>query len=294
MTRYFLALTAFLTSLLPLGAMAQDGHAGSWQIGLQNPVSPLQGEIYDFHTMLVWIITIITVVVTALLAYAAYKFRRKKNITPADFAHNTFIEVIWTIIPVVILIVIAIPSFKLLYFEDRVPEPELTLKITGYQWYWGYEYTDYEGLEFLSYPIPEDEIDADKGQLRLLSTDNPVLVPVDTNIQLLITAADVLHAFALPAAGVKKDAVPGRLNETWMRIEKEGVYYGQCSEICGTGHSYMPIEIHAVSKEAFNAWVEIKGGKRRIENSYTEDPDTEQNKLDNPQVNSENIANPGQ
>lgn len=261
---------SFLMSLVLMAApaAAQDGYAGSWQLNLQPAVSPMLKEIDHFHDLLLWIITAITIIVTVLLAYACIKFRRKKGVKPADFAHNTLLEVVWTIIPVVILIVIAIPSFKLLYFEDRIPEPELTIKTTGYQWYWGYEYTDYDGLEFLSYPIPDEDIDESKGQRRLLSTDNPVVVPVDTNIQLLVTAADVLHAFALPAAGVKKDAVPGRLNETWMRIDKEGTYFGQCSEICGTGHSYMPIEVKAVSKQEFDAWVRKQGGKLKpkIEN----------------------------
>ncbi|PCI01551.1 MAG: cytochrome c oxidase subunit II [Alphaproteobacteria bacterium] len=261
MTRYFSAILAFLITALPLGAMAQDGYAGSWQLNMQEPVSPILREIGTFHDLLLWIITVITVIVTALMLYACFKYRRKKGVKAADFAHNTVIEIIWTIIPIVILIVIAIPSFTLLYFEDRIPEPELTIKTTGYQWYWGYEYTDYDDLEFLAYPIADVDIDESKGQRRLLSTDNPVVVPVDTNIQILIAAADVLHAFAVPAAGVKKDAVPGQLNETWMRIEKEGTYFGQCSEICGAGHSYMPIEIKAVSKEAFNAWAKAQGGK---------------------------------
>jgi cytochrome c oxidase subunit 2 len=252
-------ITLFL--LNPLSVMAQDGYGGSWQLNLQTLVSPMLNEIYDFHTLLLWITGAITVIVTALLLYSSFKYRRKKGVEPATFAHNTFIEVIWTIVPVVILIVIAIPSFKLLYFEDRIPDPELTIKTTGYQWYWGYEYMDYDGLEFLSYPIPDDEIDESKGQRRLLSTDTAVVVPVDTNIQLLVTAADVLHAFALPAAGVKKDAVPGQLNETWMRIDKPGVYFGKCSEICGTGHSYMPIEVHAVSKEEFDVWTKSQGAK---------------------------------
>lgn len=273
---------------LPASVMAQDGFAGSWQLGFQTPISPLKAEIYGFHNLLLTIITIITIIVTLLLAYAVIKFRRRKNVEPATFAHNTMIEVIWTIVPVIILIVIAIPSFKLLYFEDRIPEPELTIKTTGYQWYWGYEYTDFDGLEFLSYPIADQDIDESKGQKRLLSTDNPVIVPVDTNIQILVTAADVIHAFALPAAGVKKDAVPGRLNETWMRIERPGTYYGQCSEICGTGHAYMPIEIKAVSKAEFEAWAVSKGGTRKIIA-----PDSIENKLDNPKVSEDNIANTG-
>ncbi len=259
----FLISTLF-TTLPAMASQESPGYADSWQLNLMPAISPMKAEIIDFHNLLLVIITAITIVTTALLLYAAIRYRRKKNVEPATFAHNTLIEVIWTIVPVIILIIIAIPSFKLLYFEDRIPEPEMTIKTTGYQWYWGYEYMDYDGLEFLSYPIPEDEIDESKGQRRLLSTDAPVVVPTETNIQLLVTAADVLHAFALPSAGVKKDAVPGRLNETWMRIDKPGVYFGQCSEICGTGHSYMPIEIHAVPKDEFDAWVGQMGGTLKI------------------------------
>lgn len=260
--KYLAFFTVLLFSAIPAYATeSPQGYAGSWQLNFQPAVSLMKQEMIDFHTLLLWIITAIVIFVTALLIYAAIKFRRREGVEPATFAHNTMIEIIWTIVPVVILIIIAIPSFKLLYFQDRVPDPELTIKTTGYQWYWGYEYMDYDGLEFLSYPIPEDEIDEAKGQKRLLSTDNPVVVPTETNIQLLVTAADVLHAFALPAAGVKKDAVPGQLNETWMRIERPGTYFGQCSEICGTGHAYMPIEIKAVPKEEFNRWVRKQGGK---------------------------------
>lgn len=257
--KFFAFLAAVVLANLPFNAIAQDGYSGSWQLGLQNAVSPMKAEINHFHGLLMWIITGIVIFVTALLVYAVIKFRRSKVDKPATYAHNTLIEVIWTLVPVIILIVIAIPSFKLLFFENRIPEPELTIKATGYQWYWGYEYTDYEGLDFLSYMIQDKDIKAEEGQKRLLSTDNPVVVPVGTNIQILVTAADVLHAFALPSAGVKRDAVPGRLNETWMRIDKPGIYYGQCSEICGTGHAFMPIEVHAVSKEEFNAWTVSKG-----------------------------------
>ena len=258
-------LFSFIFSLFMIiatGAHASNdsgGYADTWQLGLMEAASPMKAQINDFHDLLLVIITAIVIVVTLLLLYAVVKFRRRKNVEPATFAHNTMIEVIWTIVPVLILIVIAIPSFKLLYFEDRIPEPELTIKTTGYQWYWGYEYMDYDGLEFSSYPIPEDEIDESQGQRRLLSTDNPVVVPTETNIQLLVTGGDVLHAFALPSAGVKKDAVPGRMNETWMRIDKPGTYFGQCSEICGTGHAYMPIEIKAVPRAEFDAWTRSKG-----------------------------------
>lgn len=254
-------IMSFLVLFLPFSVMAQDGYGASWQLNLQNPVSPIQTEIYEFHNILIYVTGAITLLITLLLLYAVIKFRRKKGKEPATFAHNTMIEVLWTIVPIVILIVIAIPSIKLLYLEDRIPEPGLTIKTTGYQWYWGYEYMDYDGLDFMAYPVSDEDIDVSKGQKRMLSTDNPVVVPVDTNIQILIASSDVIHAFALPAAGVKKDAVPGRTNETWMRIEKEGTYFGQCSEICGTGHSYMPIEVKAVSKQEFEAWTKSKGAK---------------------------------
>jgi len=260
-------LSFFLLSLMPIAAVAAEptgGYADSWQLNLMPAAGPMKAEIIDFHNLLLVIITGIVVVVTALLVYAMIAFRRRKDKDPADFSHNTLIEVIWTIVPVIILIIIAVPSFKLLYFEDRIPEPELTIKTTGYQWYWGYEYMDYDGLEFLSYPIADEDIDESIGQRRLLSTDNPVVVPIETNIQLLVTAADVLHAFALPSAGIKKDAIPGRLNETWMRIDKPGTYFGQCSEICGTGHAYMPIEIKAVPRAEFDAWVRQQGGTLKV------------------------------
>jgi cytochrome c oxidase subunit 2 len=171
------------------------------------------------------------------------------------------IEIIWTVIPVLILIAIAVPSFRLLYFTDRTPNPEMTLEVRGFQWYWGYTYPDNGGINFTSYMVPEKEIDPSKGQIRLLSTDNPIYLPVDTNIKILTSAEDVIHAFAVPALGVKLDAMPGRTNETWVRITKPGVYYGQCSELCGKDHAYMPIEVHAVSKEEFAAWVEkMKAG----------------------------------
>ena len=334
--KFFAILTGLMLILLPFTAQAQDGYAGSWQLGLQDAAGPVKAEIDDFHHMLLIIITVITLAVTGLMAYAVVKFRRRKHVEPATFAHNTLIEVMWTILPVLILIVIAIPSFKILYFENRVPEPELTIKATGYQWYWGYEYMDYDGIEFLSYIIPDEEINTEEGQLRLLSTDNPVVVPINTNIQILTTAADVLHSFALPAAGVKKDAVPGQLNETWMRIDRPGTYYGQCSEICGTGHAYMPIEFRAVPRDEFDAWVGEQGGtlkvtdetegetattdgetvtgpqaedgissedrnadplegqQQPVDNSQTENPDSEENKLENPKVDEDNVSNPGQ
>ncbi len=227
-----------------------------WGMGLQESASPSHERISEFHNMMLWIISAIVLFVFVLLVYVCVRYSKQLNPKPAQFTHHVLLEVLWTVIPVVILIVIAVPSFKLLYYTDRTPNPEMTLKVTGYQWYWGYEYPDNGGISFNSYMIPSADIDPAKGEKRLLSTDNKVVLPVDTNIQILVTSADVIHSFALPSLGLKTDAVPGRLNETWVNIEKPGVYYGQCSELCGKDHAYMPIEIHAVSKEDFAKWVE--------------------------------------
>ncbi|MEM6812164.1 MAG: cytochrome c oxidase subunit II [Pseudomonadota bacterium] len=226
------------------------------QFGFMPAASSRMERIISFHDdLMIWILGGIVAVVLGLLLYVSFRYRKKKNPTPSSTTHNVLIEIIWTAIPVLILIVIALPSFKMLYYLERVEDPEMTVKVTGYQWYWGYEYMDHGNFSFLSYMIPDDEIDYSKGQKRLLSTDNPVVLPIDTNIRFLITAADVIHSFTVPPFGFKKDAVPGRLSETWVKIDKPGVYYGQCSEICGTGHAFMPIEIHAVTKEEFEQWV---------------------------------------
>lgn len=226
------------------------------ELGLRDAATPQMERIVSFHEdLLLWIITAIVIFVFALMIWIMLRYNSKANPTPSKTTHNVPLEVVWTVVPVLILIVIAVPSFKVLFYLDRAPEPEMTLKVTGYQWYWGYEYPDHDNISFLSYMVPEDEIDEEAGQRRLLSTDNIVYLPTDTNIQIVVTAADVLHAWTVPAFGVKKDAVPGRLNEMWVRIEKPGVYYGQCSELCGKDHAFMPIEVKAVPKEEFDAWV---------------------------------------
>jgi len=245
-------ISAFLTSA---ATPALANEPVPWQLGLQPAVSPSAFRINEFHDMLLWIIFAISILVFLLLVWVIIRYNSKMNPVPAKFTHNVLIEVIWTVVPVVILIIIAIPSFKVLYYNDRVENPDMTLKITGRQWYWDYEYPDHDGIAFSSYMIADADIDADKDQRRLLSTDTAVVLPIDTNIQILVTAGDVLHAWAVPAFGVKIDAVPGRLNETWVRIEKAGTYYGQCSELCGKDHSYMPIEIRAVTKEEFENWL---------------------------------------
>lgn len=239
------------------------------QMGLMEAASSRMERITDFHNnLLMWIITAIVIFVMGLLFWVAIRYNRKKNPTPSKTTHNVLIEILWTAVPVLILIIIAIPSFKMLYYLERVEDPEMTVKVTGYQWYWGYEYVDHDNINFLSYMIPEDEVDPAKNQVRLLSTDNPVVLPIDTNIRFIVTAADVLHSFTVPPFGFKKDAVPGRLNETWVKIDKPGIYFGQCSEICGTNHAYMPIEIHAVTKEEFEEWL-ITAKEKFAYNAHT-------------------------
>jgi cytochrome c oxidase subunit 2 len=235
-------------------ALAADGGPVDWQIGFRPAASPTAEEIHWFNDfILLPVITVIVVFVMVLLVYVMWRFSEKRNPTPSKTTHNTAIEVLWTAVPLMMLFIIAIPSFKLLYFADRVEEADMTLKATGLQWYWSYQYPDHGDFEFDAYMVPDEDLQ--EGQKRLLDTDNAVVLPVDTNIRLLITASDVLHSFALPAMGIKLDAVPGQVNETWVRINEEGTYYGQCSELCGTGHSYMPIMVKAVSKAAFEDWV---------------------------------------
>lgn len=241
--------------LAALGDTALASQPEPWQMGFQQAATPVMEQLNGFHNLLLVIITLITLFVLGLLAYVMWRFRASRNPEPSRTSHNTLIEVVWTVVPVLILLVIAAFSFPLLYYMNLEEETEMTVVARGYQWYWGYEYPDQQIGEFTSFMVPDEEVDAAAGQLRLLSVDNPVVLPVDTNIEILVTAGDVLHSFAVPAFGIKTDAVPGRMNRTWVRIEEEGTYYGQCSELCGTGHAFMPIEILAVSREAFDAWV---------------------------------------
>lgn len=224
-----------------------------WQLGFQEPATPVMESINSLHNLLLVIIIAISVFVLALLLYCIVRFRESANPNPSKTSHNTVIEVIWTVVPVIILVVIAIPSFRLLYFSDVIPEADMTLSATGHQWYWSYQYPDHGNFGFDSTMVPDDELKP--GQKRLLSVDNPVVVPVGATVRVQLSAADVLHAWAVPSFGVKTDTVPGRLNETWFRVTREGTYYGQCSELCGVNHGYMPIEIRVVSQQAFDAWV---------------------------------------
>ncbi len=235
-------------------ALAQAGIARPWQMGTQEPMSPVMEMVDGFHDFLLVIITVLALFVLALLLYVVVRFNEKANPVPSKITHNPVLEVLWTVIPVIILVVIAVPSFKLLYFQDRVENADMTLKVVGHQWYWSYEYPDHGNFSFDSVIVPDDELE--EGQPRLLAVYNKVVLPVDTNIRLLYTSEDVIHAWAIPALVQKIDTVPGRTNENWMRINKEGTYYGQCSELCGVNHGFMPIVVEAVSKEAFVEWVE--------------------------------------
>ena len=258
------AYTLFL--LLPGSVLANQPK--DWQLGFQKSASETMSDIVWFHDyMLLPVITAITVFVLFLIAYACIRFRASKNKEASTTSHNTFIEVIWTLVPCLILIVLAVPSFKVLYSQDEIPKADVTIKAIGYQWYWGYEYPD-ENIIFDSYMI--EEKDLKEGQPRLLSVDNEVYVPVNKVVKVMITANDVLHAWALPSFGVKRDAVPGRINETWFKADRTGTFYGQCSELCGIKHAFMPITVNVVSQEEYNQWLEkakVEFAKEEINNN---------------------------
>lgn len=232
-----------------------------WQYRFQPAVTSTMEEIAWFELYTLWFIVPITVLVLGLLAVVIIKFRASANPNPSRTSHNTAIEVIWTVGPVVVLLFIAIPSFNILTKQLTPPSnPELTIKATGYQWYWGYEYQNDDPLSFDSLMMQEsDRAELGKEDVsaypRLLAVDNEIVVPVDATVRLLITAADVIHSFAMPSFGVKLDAIPGRLNETWFKVDKEGLYYGQCSELCGKDHAYMPIAVRVVSKDQYESWL---------------------------------------
>lgn len=224
-----------------------------WQMGMQEAATPIMEEILDFHDLLLILCIAISVFVLGLLTFVIFRFNEKRNPVPSKTSHHTLLEVVWTVIPVFILLVIAVPSFRLLYASDVTPEAEMTVKAIGHQWYWSYEYPDHGEIVFDSFMLPDEEVGADG--LRLLEVDNRLVLPVDTTVRVLVTSTDVLHAWAVPAFGVKIDTVPGRLNEVWVRATREGVFYGQCSELCGVNHGFMPIAVEIVSKEAFEDWV---------------------------------------
>lgn len=232
--------------------------AQKWQLGIQDPASPILEGMISFHNYLMFFVTVIGILVCWLLYYCVANFQADKNPTPTIFAHISQLEIIWTILPACVLVVIAIPSFSLLYSLDELIDPSLTLKIIGHQWYWSYEYSDFlsntvGSLNYDSYMVATSDLT--KGAFRLLEVDNRVILPIRTHIRLLVTASDVLHSWAVPSFGLKVDAVPGRLSQAFLFIKREGVYYGQCSEICGINHGFMPIVVKSVKKSVFERWV---------------------------------------
>ncbi len=256
------ALAAVFASLT---VSASANQPKDWQLGFQEAATENMTMITDFNNFLLVLMTAICVFVLGLMFYVMVRFSAKSNPEPSKTSHNTLVEVIWTVVPILILVVIAIPSFRLLYFQRDIPEADMTVKAVGYQWYWGYEYPEHGDFAFDSLMLSDDE----RGdQPRLLATDTAMVVPVDTTVRVIVTAADVLHAFAMPAFGIKMDAVPGRLNETWFRADKTGTFYGQCSELCGIRHAFMPIRIEVVSKVEFAEWVEeAKAEYAELENA---------------------------
>jgi cytochrome c oxidase subunit II len=234
---------------------AGDGRPSDWQMSFQQSATAVMDDIVRFHTGLLYTIIAITAFVLALLLIVMVRFNARSNPTPSRTTHNTVIEVAWTGIPVLILVAIAIPSFKLLFLQLNTPDADLTVKATGKQWYWTYSYPDHGKFEFDSVMIRDkDKLRAD--QPRLLGVDNEMVVPVNKTVRVLTTGNEVIHAFAVPSFGIKIDSIPGRINETWFKATREGIYYGQCSELCGKDHAFMPIAVRVVSDQAFATWVE--------------------------------------
>jgi cytochrome c oxidase subunit II len=259
---------AALMAALMTPAHAGDGQPHPWQITFQNSVTPIADQIHGFHNLLLVLITVIVVFVLGLLIWVAIKHNAKANPTPSRTSHHTLLEVAWTIVPVLILLVIAIPSFRLLYAQYDFPKADLTIKATGHQWYWSYSYPDHGGFGFDSLMI--DEADLKPGQPRLLATDNEVVVPVNKVTHILLAADDVIHNWTIPAFGVKVDAVPGRVTRLWFQPRETGVYYGQCSELCGERHAFMPIQVRVVSDQEFAAWID--GAKKKFADNGSSEP----------------------
>ena len=234
-------------------AFAGVGQPSPWQLGLQDAATPVMVDIAWFHNFLLWIITGIALFVLVLLAIVVLRFNARSNPTPSRTTHNSLLEVAWTMLPVIILVAIAVPSFRLLFVELDVPKPDLTVKATGKQWYWSYSYPDNGDFEFDSLLVADKDLKP--GQPRLLTVDNDMVVPVNKVVHVLVTGADVIHSFAVPSFGIKIDAVPGRLNDTWFKATSEGVFHGQCSELCGKDHAFMPITVRVVNDAEFAAWV---------------------------------------
>ena len=225
-----------------------------WQLGFQDAHSPVQAAIEGLHDLVLWLMAVVTLFVAGLLLFVVWRYRQSRHKVASRVSHHTVLEVAWTVLPVLILVVIAIPSFRLIYFEDRAANPDLTIKVTGRQWAWEYTYPDQGGIDFISNMIADDDLKP--GQLRRLDVDNRLVLPAGKTVRILTTSNDVIHSFFIPSLGVQRYAIPGRTIETWVRIDKPGVYYGECNQICGTNHSAMPISVEAKSDQDFAAWIE--------------------------------------
>jgi cytochrome c oxidase subunit 2 len=260
--RAFIGLSLFLQSGLAIAGTSLEGDKQKtlgapfdWQNGLTSAADSIKVNVDWFYRLLTALIIVITLFVLALLAIVILRFRRNANPTPSRRSHNVPLEILWTLIPLIIVLAMLFPSLKLMYYMDKAKHPEMTVKVTGHQWYWGYEYPDLGIDEYPSNLIPKDKLA--QGQLRLLSVDEPLVIPVDTEIQFLVTGADVIHSWMVPSFGINRSGIPGRTNESWAKVTHEGVFYGQCSKICGINHGYMPIEVHVISKDAFKQWAAI-------------------------------------
>lgn len=253
--RSLAASLAMLAASVPATAFAQIVQAPHpWQMGMQTAHSPVERNVQSLNDLLLWIIVAITVFVAGLLAYVCWRYNAKRHPVPGRTSHNTVLEIAWTVLPVLVLVVIAIPSFRLIYFEDRTYNPDLTIKVTGHQWYWEYGYPDSGDIHFDSYMVPQEDLKP--GMIRQLSADNQLVLPVGKNIRILTTSGDVIHSFFIPSLGVQRYAIPGRTIETWVRVDEPGDYYGECNQICGTNHSVMPISIHAVTEADYKTWLD--------------------------------------
>lgn len=236
-------------------ARASDviGAPSPWEMGMQRAIGPLKQHEIDLHTLVLIIITLITLFVGALLVVVMVRFNAKRHPVPTQTTHNTVLEVAWTVIPVLVLVIIAIPSFRLIYYQDRAVNPDLTIKVTAHQWYWEYAYPDQKNVDITSHRISDDDLKP--GQLRLLDADQSLMIPVGKKVRILITSGDVIHSFFIPSVGVQRYAIPGRTIETWMESDKAGTFYGECNQICGQNHSQMPISVQAVPQAQFDAWI---------------------------------------
>jgi len=262
----FAAVTAAVL-LIAAPALAGSGQPSPWQLGFQQSATPVMDNIAWFHDFLLYVITAITVFVLALLVIIAVRFNARSNPIPSRTTHHTLLEVAWTVIPVIILVAIAVPSFRLLFFQLTIPQADVTIKATGKQWFWTYTYPDHGKFEFDSLMLQDKDRKPD--QPRLLAVDNEIVVPVNKVVRVQVIGADVIHAWAVPSFGVKIDAVPGRLNETWFKAEREGVYYGQCSELCGKDHAFMPITVRVVNDRDYATWLDL--AKKKFANKPNPD-----------------------